>query len=541
MSSRRHRQRSRWEPPDSVSLAANYLEIPADHVASGIHELPFLNARTLFGRDAPLFLDLVSGRGQHMLREATDNPDNLYVGIDVNTKSLHGACAAAADADLRNVKFICADLRWVLELFAKESVAGAWFLSPAPVPHAQWMKRALVRPHMLRYLTEVLETGATITLRTNVPAASERWRAALLAEPAFEEVAVSLPAVQVWSRRSREGHGFSTLLTAARKRVGAAPRRYSRPFVVLDPMPDSPGWKGPLVNCLQGLGRLPVVHDPAEAAKAHTVLVLSTHLDASVRATLAPVHRKIVNVSGLYAQPFCAPCVAHDLKRDEERAVFAWADIIAVPSQYTRGLIKATYGKGAASKAIVVGAPARIAECVSAAETADRNMRVILLGQRQGSDKHYLLEAELCNLLATEGFTFVRAAVESDPALADFSGYAERYLATPSSGDPARYPQQCAEAGYVLVTSPSETLCLTAIEATAAGCIPVVPDHSAFREWCHPDNRYEPYSIDNIRRILANAPRRDHRIDDFRPEAYLRRLRLLVANATRRVREPEPC
>jgi tRNA (guanine-N7-)-methyltransferase len=543
--SRRRLNRFRFTPPGAAVLERYYIEVPSDVAASGLHGLPYLDAHTLFGRAAPLFLDLGCGRGEHVVRQAIEHPERVYVGIDVNTKNLHDACASAARHDLDNVRFLSVDLRWGLSLFRAESVAGAWLLFPPPVLRRKWQNKELVRPEALSALLDVLEPGGRLTLATDVPTAFDRWRATILGMPELREVPAAYPSAATRYQRIWEEHGLPTLTLSVEKCSRRADtRRFAYPFHVLDPIADQPGWKAPLLRCLRDFARLPVTTDRAVAAASHTVLSITTHLDDDARAALNDVARKIVVVAGLYAQPFCPPFVGHERGVAEERATLAWADVITVPSSYARGVIARAYGDEIAAKAIVTGFPVDVDAFAAAGDRSGgrpRDMRQILIGQRQDVDKHYLLEADICRQLGEDDFHFVRAAAEVNPGLAEFAAYAERRLGVPARGDPPRYAEQCAASGFVLVTSPSETLCLTAIEAVAAGCIPIVPDHSAFREWCHPDNRYPPYSIAAIRGILAEAPVRPHALDPYRPEVYMRRLRHLVTELTARRRRSDPC
>lgn len=308
-------------------------------------------------------------------------------------------------------------------------------------------------------------------------------------------------------------------------------------FVVYDPLAlddpaRQPSWYPSLRAILEGRFGLPWTHDVDEAGRARCTLVLTSELDAATCARLAPAGSVIVLFSGIYAQKFTAVVPEIDALLAEERSVCEWMDLAIVPSQYAKELLMKAYGAHLEPKLTVTGWPIDI-DAFAGAPAEPRDMQQILLGQRQDYDKNFLLEADLCTELVARGYRLVRASSKGNPLLDDFSRYAERHLGVPSRGQPDRYVSQCRQSGFVLMTSPAETLCITAIEAIAAGCIPVVPDHSAFREWCHAANRYDPYSIADILRILREAPVHRHRIAQYRPERYIERLRAVVADGLR--------
>ncbi len=307
---------------------------------------------------------------------------------------------------------------------------------------------------------------------------------------------------------------------------------YRHSFIVYDPIErepceQHPSWYPSLRSLLKERFRLPWTHQLHEAASAHCVLILTSELDAETCRELSAVSCIIVLFSGIYAQKFTAVTPDINALLTEERAVCEWMDFALVPSQYAKKLLMKAYGTQLEPKIRVIGWPIDI-DIFTNTCSAPRDMKQILLGQRQDYDKNFLLEAEVCTELLARRYRIIRASSRSNPALQDFALYAQRHLGVPSCGEPDRYLSQCLESGFVLITSPAETLCITAIEAVAAGCIPVVPDHSAFQEWCHASNRYQPYSIADILRIIREAPLNQHQIAQYHPEKFRERLEAMV-------------
>jgi len=307
---------------------------------------------------------------------------------------------------------------------------------------------------------------------------------------------------------------------------------HSHSFIVYDPISKDPceqhpSWYPSLCLILKERFQLPWTAKLQEAACADCVLILTSELDAETCMQLAKVNFIIVLFSGIYAQKFSAVTPDIDALLAEEQAVCEWMDLALVPSHYAKKLLRSAYGTHLESKIQVIGWPINIDNFANI-RSVSRDMNQILLGQRQDYDKNFLLEAEVCTELLARGYKVIRASSRSNPVLQDFALYAERHLGVPSQGHPEEYLSQCLESGFVLLTSPAETLCITAIEAVAAGCIPVVPDHSAFQEWCHASNRYQPYSIVDILRLIREAPINQHKIAQYHPEQFIKRLQTVI-------------
>src|SRR5690606_8850278 len=95
--------------------------------------LPPINAKELFGIDAPLVFDLGCGRGDFLIREAAESPDQYFVGIELHWKSIWDAVNKAHQAGLRNVRFLRADAQRVLAKVADGDVSEVFLLFPPPL------------------------------------------------------------------------------------------------------------------------------------------------------------------------------------------------------------------------------------------------------------------------------------------------------------------------------------------------------------------------------------------------------------------------
>ena len=83
----------------------------------GFDELPQpWNAATLFGREAPLELDVGSGKGLFLRTAAAARPERDFLGLETASKYARFTAAALARRNLSNAKVAVAD---ALRVFAE--------------------------------------------------------------------------------------------------------------------------------------------------------------------------------------------------------------------------------------------------------------------------------------------------------------------------------------------------------------------------------------------------------------------------------------
>lgn len=160
-------QRFRVKEPRPEALE-RYLRVYAsEDLYHRGEQLPSLSAESLFGRDAPIVLELGSGRGEFMVGQAQQEPDRLFVGIEIHWKSVWDAINRADAANLQNVRFIRADIRNVLVKVPDQSVEEVWVLFPPPTVEYKRRKNDLLSEKILAHLARVMQDGALLRFVTD--------------------------------------------------------------------------------------------------------------------------------------------------------------------------------------------------------------------------------------------------------------------------------------------------------------------------------------------------------------------------------------
>lgn len=155
-----------------VPIAGEILD-PAQWTRTALKKLPTegpLDADALFGRAAPLVLDIGCGNGRFLLGSAVWRPDHDHIGIDVLPVVIRYATRRGNQRGLRNVRFACCDGRQFLERYA---LAGRYAeihcYHPQPYYDPAQVHRRLLTPQFLVLVTRALAAGGRFFVQTDNP------------------------------------------------------------------------------------------------------------------------------------------------------------------------------------------------------------------------------------------------------------------------------------------------------------------------------------------------------------------------------------
>ncbi len=122
----------------------------------------------IFGRRAPLELEIGCGNGEVLVRRAQDNPGANLVGLDHGWPSARRALRRINLAGMANARVVQAEAELALErLFLERSLARAWCLFPRPWPKPRQEPRRLFSRRFLRLLGSRLADGAACVMVTD--------------------------------------------------------------------------------------------------------------------------------------------------------------------------------------------------------------------------------------------------------------------------------------------------------------------------------------------------------------------------------------
>jgi len=183
----------------------------------GAVPLPF-TARSVFGRDCPVELEIGSGKGRFLVERAAACPEAGVIGVERARKYLEMSARRAERRGLENVRLVHSSAEDVLfRCVADGSLRAAFVFFPDPWPKKRHHKRRFVRPENAARLAEVLEPGGLLLVKTDHPAYAEVIAEVFAAEsrlvredegPAFAELPATSFEVK-YERESRVFHRFA--------------------------------------------------------------------------------------------------------------------------------------------------------------------------------------------------------------------------------------------------------------------------------------------------------------------------------------------
>ena len=184
-----------------------------------------LEARSVFGRTAPLILEIGSGMGETSVAIAKAHRENDYIAIEVHLPGVGSLLRAIAEEGLANLRVIRHDAVDVLEkMIPDASLAGLHIFFPDPWPKKRHNKRRFVQPPLVALMARKLAPGGYIHLATDWQPYAEHMLEVLSAEPLLENPSAGYaprpayrPQTKFEARGLRLGHGVWDLVVRRRQ------------------------------------------------------------------------------------------------------------------------------------------------------------------------------------------------------------------------------------------------------------------------------------------------------------------------------------
>jgi tRNA (guanine-N7-)-methyltransferase len=174
-----------------------------------------LNFREIFGRTAPLVVEIGSGMGETTARIAAENPQNDYLAIEVHAPGVGSLLKLLDENSATNVRVAQHDaVEVVREMVPPGSLAGIHVFFPDPWPKKRHHKRRLIQAGFAALLASRLAPGGYLHVATDWQEYAEHVLAVLQQTPGLRNTAEAFaprpatrPETKFERRGIRLGHG----------------------------------------------------------------------------------------------------------------------------------------------------------------------------------------------------------------------------------------------------------------------------------------------------------------------------------------------
>ncbi|MEN4715061.1 tRNA (guanosine(46)-N7)-methyltransferase TrmB [Pantoea agglomerans] len=128
----------------------------------------------LFGREAPVTLEIGFGMGASLVTMAQNTPHQNFLGIEVHAPGVGACLAAAKEADVQNLRVMCHDAVEVLEkIIPDNSLRMVQLFFPDPWHKARHNKRRIVQVPFAELVMRKLKLGGVFHMATDWEAYAE--------------------------------------------------------------------------------------------------------------------------------------------------------------------------------------------------------------------------------------------------------------------------------------------------------------------------------------------------------------------------------
>jgi len=190
--------------------------------------LPFrpepLDFAAVFGRPAPVVLEIGFGMGDATAHIAAARPDTDFIGVEVHTPGVGALLKRIGEQQLPNLRIVQHDAVEVLEhMIPPGALAGVHIFFPDPWHKKKHHKRRLIQPAFVSRLVTRLKIGGYLHCATDWQPYAEQMLQVLEAEPALQNTAPGYaprpdyrPLTKFEQRGLKLGHGVWDLVFTRR-------------------------------------------------------------------------------------------------------------------------------------------------------------------------------------------------------------------------------------------------------------------------------------------------------------------------------------
>jgi tRNA (guanine-N7-)-methyltransferase len=176
----------------------------------------------LFGREAPVVLEIGFGMGDSLIEMATQQPENNYIGIEVHKPGVGRLLSRANEAGVSNIRVYAEDAIEVLaQCIPDNSLDVLQLFFPDPWHKKKHHKRRIVQPEFAQTVRKKLKVGGYFHMATDWENYAEHMMDVMTEAEGYQNKAGEgvyspqpewRPVTKFQKRGERLGHGVWDLM-----------------------------------------------------------------------------------------------------------------------------------------------------------------------------------------------------------------------------------------------------------------------------------------------------------------------------------------
>jgi len=176
----------------------------------------------VFGREAPLILEIGFGMGGSLLEMAKFEPEKNFIGIEVHLPGVGALLKGMSEEGVENIRIYHDDANQVIDQCIPDgSLERVQLFFPDPWHKKRHHKRRLVQPEFVERIRKKLRVGGLFHMATDWENYAEHMMEVMSAAPGYENVAGigqysprpdTRPVTKFEKRGERLGHGVWDLI-----------------------------------------------------------------------------------------------------------------------------------------------------------------------------------------------------------------------------------------------------------------------------------------------------------------------------------------
>lgn len=134
---------------------------------TAVLEKEYINFEKWFSNSNPIYLEIGCGKGKFAVEYAKLHPEINVLAVEKSANVIVGACEAAKEVGVNNLRFICGSAEYLEKFIPNGSISRLFLNFSCPFPKKAYASHRLTHRNFLNIYKNLLQKGAEIHQKTD--------------------------------------------------------------------------------------------------------------------------------------------------------------------------------------------------------------------------------------------------------------------------------------------------------------------------------------------------------------------------------------